>query len=91
MSVSAFFTNIGTYASNETGLLKVTDYNCGCPGQNMSYLCTTVGGVYTVWGGTALTECSVGNKINLRHNEFDNAAGECNNILMVQLLDTALE
>ena len=59
--------------------MNVTDYDCGCPGQIVSYNCTAVGGVYTVWGGTALTDCSVGNDISLRHNDFENAAGECNN------------
>ena len=45
----------------------------------MSYICTAVGGVITVWGGTAFKTCAAGNDISLRHHDFDNAAGECNN------------
>ena len=45
----------------------------------MSYICTVVGGVITVWGGTALTNCDVGNDISLRHRDFDLTPRKCNN------------
>lgn len=32
----------------------------------------------TVWGGSAFN-CAGGNEINLRHHDFEDAAGECNN------------
>ena len=57
----------------------MTDYDCGCPGENVSYICTAVGGVITVWGGTALTNCDVGNDISLRHHDFSFAPRKCNN------------
>ena len=70
----------GCYASNKTThFMKVTDYDCACPGENVSYTCTAVSGVITVWGGTALMNCAVGNDISLRHHDFENAEGECNN------------
>jgi hypothetical protein len=70
-----FFT--GSYAANETVLTALTGYDCGCPGQNASYTCTVDGGVITVWGGTAFN--CIGNVILLRHENFPNAIGECNN------------
>ena len=75
-----FYCYSGSYyaANSETpGLTALTDYDCGCPGHNTSYICTAVGGVITVWGGTAF-DCTGRNEISLRHNEFENAVGECN-------------
>ena len=75
---------LGSYAANETGLTALTDYDCGCPGQNASYVCTAAGGVITVWGGTALN-CVGRNEIPLLHNQFElgNAIGECNDGALV--------
>ena len=70
---------IGSYAANDAGLAVLTNYDCGCPGQNSSYICTAVGGVITVWGGTAFNCTSILNEILLRHNNFQIATGECNN------------
>jgi hypothetical protein len=72
----AFFFS-DSYAANETRLTVLTDYDCGCPGQNASYICTAVGGVITLWSGSAFN-CP-GNEILLRHRIFQNAIGECNN------------
>ena len=65
------------YAANDTGITTLTDYDCGCPGQNASYICTVVGGLITVWAGTAFS-CAGRNEITLRHNSFERAIGECN-------------
>ena len=68
----------GSYAANETGLGILTDYDCGCQGQNASYICTAIGhGAISVWGGTAFN-CAGINEISLRHNSFESAIGECN-------------
>ena len=76
----------GSYTANRDtpGLTTLTDYECGCPGQNASYICTAVGGVITVWGGTAFN-CTGRNEISLRHNRFGvgNAIGECNDGALV--------
>ena len=64
-------------AANETGLNTITEYDCGCPGQNVSYSCTVNGGVFTKWSGTAFM-CG-GNEIILRHNDFEGSVRECNN------------
>ena len=80
MQASTFFFS-GSFAANETELFTaLTDYDCGCPGQNASYICTAFGGVGTVWGGSAFNCTStVLNEILLRHSIFQNAIGECNN------------
>ena len=67
----------GSYATAETGLTALTNYDCGCPGQNASYICTATDGVITVWAGNAF-DCPDRNEISLRHNQFENAVGECN-------------
>lgn len=74
----------GPYAADQTGLTAFTDYDCGCPGQNTSYICTAVGGVITVWGGSAF-DCTGRNEISLRHNQFEsgNAIGVCNDGALV--------
>ena len=58
--------------------------NCGCPGQNASYICTVFGGVLTVWGETAFS-CIGRNEISLLHNQFGlgNAIGVCNDSALV--------
>ena len=52
---------------------------CICPGYNVIYQCTVLGGQFTIWGGTAF-QCT-GGTITLRHSDFGSpsAAGECNN------------
>ena len=78
----------GSYTANrETpGLTVLTDYDCGCPGQNASYICTAIGGVITVWGGTAFN-CTGRNEISLRHHRFGpevgSAIGVCNDGALV--------
>ena len=82
MGMTILHVTVGSYAANETGLVSLNDYNCGCPGQNASYICTAFGaGAITVWGGTTFN-CDGINEISLRHNLFqdtEGAIGECNN------------
>lgn len=59
------------------GLSCLTQNDCGCPGQSVSYSCTVAGGETTLWAGTAFM-CG-GNEISLRHDQFEGAIGECNN------------
>ena len=75
---------LGSYAANETGLTVLTEYDCGCPGQNASYICTAFGGVLTVWGGNAFN-CIGRNEISLLHNQFGlrTAIGVCNDGALV--------
>ena len=75
---------LGSYAANETGLTALSEYDCGCPGESASYICTVFGGVImssiTVWGGSAFN-CTDGlNEIPLVNDQFglENARGECN-------------
>ena len=73
---------LGSYAANETGLTALTDYDCGCPGENASYICTVFGGdtSITVWGGSAFNCTDRLNEISLLNNQFglESAKGECN-------------
>ena len=48
---------------------------CACLGHQLTYECTTVGGVGTVWQGTAF-QCAVhNNQIFLRHSQFTSPQG----------------
>ena len=67
-----------SYTANETGLRALTDYDCGCLGQNASFICTASGGVFTVWGGTAFNCDSSEDKISLTHIDFQTTMGQCN-------------
>lgn len=67
----------GALNDNITGLRLLTESDCGCPGRNISYACVVTGGLITVWNGSAFFDC-VGNRISLRHNQFEEAMGTCN-------------
>lgn len=54
--------------------------SCTCPGYNVTYTCTAVGGIATVWRGSAFRDCP-NNMIILRHSSFmrdEGAFGVCN-------------
>ena len=52
--------------------------DCVCPGHELRLECTVVGGILTVWTGSAF-DCPA-NEILLRHSLFENGiSGECNN------------
>ena len=60
--------------------------DCVCPGHELRLECTVVGGVNTVWRGSAFRGCSnTNNEIVLRHSLFEHglAMGECNNGVIV--------
>ena len=62
-----------------TGQLVALD-ECTCPGHELRFQCTVMGGGFTIWRGTALNGCS-NNRIQLRHTQFEDglAVGQCNN------------
>lgn len=76
--LSMMFTIIlNTALSSKNNLRMTTD--CLCPEVNHAYFqCTAVGGLFTVWRGSALLG---GCEIILRHSNFDSgqATGACNN------------
>ena len=58
-----------------TGFAKITD--CICPGYSVTYECTVIGGLGTVWRGTAFNSCG---EIFLLHDRFgENYTKTCNN------------
>lgn len=58
-----------------TGLVKRT--GCICPGYSVAYECTVMGGLGTVWRGTAFNNCR---DIFLLHDRFgENYTKTCNN------------
>jgi hypothetical protein len=54
--------------------------DCPCPGQNLTFECTIVGGGTTVWQGAGVFDCpDFSNEILLRHINFGSSVmGECN-------------
>ncbi len=54
--------------------------DCPCPGQNLTFECTIVGGGTTVWQGAQVFDCpDFFNEILLRHINFGSSVmGECN-------------
>ena len=54
--------------------------DCPCPGQNLTFECTIVGGGTTEWQGAEVFDCpDFSNEILLRHNNFGSTVmGECN-------------
>ena len=74
---SCMFTNIDSGASICNELVAISE--CVCPGQSAIYQCSVMGGVLTVYEGSAF-QC-VGNEITLTNNEFGNEnqrVGVCN-------------
>lgn len=57
--------------------LRLLD-DCICPGHNITFQCTTVGGGITVWQGTAFDCPQSSNEIALRHAQFWGSVGVCN-------------
>ena len=59
------------------GLMLTND--CPCPGNNLTYECTTVGEGSTVWQGGIFDCPDRSNEITLRHINFaSTVTGECN-------------
>ena len=54
--------------------------DCVCPGRELRLQCTVVGGVNTLWRGSALRDCQY-NEIQLQHSRFGDRSpvGECDN------------
>ena len=61
------------------GFTPAINATCACPNQMLTYFCTVMGGIRTIWSGTAFQCPSTQNEIILRHNNFmDGAVGDCN-------------
>lgn len=65
-----------------TGLSRRPEFslpnsNFTCPGDILTFECTTVGPGTTVWNGSAFN-CDQGNEINLRHSQLLDNRMECN-------------
>ena len=53
--------------------------DCVCPGHELRLECTVVGAGFTVWNGSAFSDCSQ-NRIVLRHSQFGSGISSgCNN------------
>ena len=54
--------------------------DCVCPGHELRLECTVVGGAYTIWRGSAFSDCT-GNRLVLRHSQFESgtSSSACNN------------
>ena len=72
----SLFIHLGIGSQNQ--LILTND--CPCPGQNLTFECTIVGGGTTVWQGAQVFDCpNFSNQILLRHNSFGSSVmGECN-------------
>lgn len=68
-------TIIGSAKGNTFQMLD----GCICPGHNVTFECTTVGGGITVWEGTAFDCPLSSNEIQLRHTQFIDSIRICNN------------
>ena len=60
---------IGFAARNE--LISTADSHCMCPGQTITYECTVVGGISTVWSGSVI---GPGCESSLFHSAFQNSS-----------------
>ena len=49
--------------------------NCACPGEELTFTCTLVGGGITVWSGTAFNCSSGTNDTSLSHSRFMDPEG----------------
>ena len=53
-------------------MINNTTRTCTCPGNTITYTCTTVGGVATLWSGSAFpSDCD----ITLNHSRFSDIGG----------------
>ena len=59
-------------AIGQSMLEMIDDTNCSCPGDILIYECTIVGGLSTVWKGSALFECC-DQEITLLHSTFNDS------------------
>ena len=60
--------------SENNELIATTD--CTCPGQNIIYQCSVLGGRFTVWGGSIMADGCV---VALPHAQFLSSSEYCNN------------
>ena len=81
---TTYYAGAGLASTNED-FHRIT--TCTCFGQNITYECTAVGGITTLWSGTAFIDSMNRSscEINLRHNTspFTCAKGQCNRIFAI--------
>ena len=76
--LSLYLSSVHEIESAQEGLTLTND--CPCPGHNVTFECTFVGGGTTVWQGNGVFNCPIqSNEVILQHFNFDSALGECNN------------
>ena len=65
--------------SSSNAFLMTANTNCACPGEEVTFTCTAVGGGITVWSGTAFNCSSGTNDISLSHSQFmEGISKSCN-------------
>ena len=74
--VALFVVNCGGFVNDGAGTFTQVSANldgCVCPGDQLTYECSSFGGVATVWHGSAFSNCSGqdNNEIILRHSRFN--------------------
>ena len=75
---------VGNTLPNSTALVIAS--TCNCPEYSITYECTVLGGLATVWKGSAFDCQNSNNEIVLLHNRFNSHDGSqrfCNNGAMV--------
>ena len=70
--------NLYNYIDEEGSMLVQLD-DCTCLGYTQTFECTVFGGGFTIWRGTAFSDCQR-NEIQLRHSVYttSQAIGQCN-------------
>ena len=72
---------MSNYVIIATNRLQPEGTQCACPGDRLIYNCSIVGGIATLWRGTAF-DCPLDDsEITLRHSQFasNQETGICNN------------
>lgn len=61
--------------SASSAFLMTANINCACPGEEVIFTCTAVGGGITVWSGSAFDCSGDTNDISLSHSRFMDLEG----------------
>lgn len=81
LTLSSYHNHFGAAERGISHLNPLRD--CHCPGDHLTYECSSLGGLATIWRGSALNRYCESGYILLRHRKFNSqnqtAGGECNN------------
>ena len=62
--------------------------DCVCPGHELRFQCTVMGGAATIWRGSAIKDCEF-SRIVLRHSQFGSGiSGGCNDRIIARSINT---